>query len=1463
MSGKRPISGWTYGFSFVLLIILALLAAIYYFYVQEQKEQLSRNLIRQLTASSVNIGETLDGIRMNVEKAILFEECEEPECKPINIVKDKLNLIPHLNVNENNIKVEKPNDSYELCSSFTILNDETNTNILNIGVSYGTKKNPCSDQKTDNNDGESDLFTASVKLSELLLPSLPKDIFEYFEGGILIARNDTGEVLVTAGSSLQLLKLPEIALSAQNGEKDASADDMDRSRQNRSYNFESVQILDIPINLQKYKMILRPFHISENIKLHKVKTRIDEDEDGDKEYKLLLVGLIPQSTFRARTMAISPTIALVIICGFFIGLLALPYLHIRFIGFREELKARDVVVAFAAVMIGCSLTSLAVLHVITYKVERNIQEGRLLTIAQGVRDRFNEEMEKLENELVLWAENVKSKGYSEDRNTGDSRYESISRILENREFQYPIFEMFIGMDVNGKQIRKWSIRDTTTSQLEVPDREYFKQAKACDFNYYPDNGSNDELTPKGFINGRYIESIRSKTTGEAFAMLSLRHLGKSENYTDGNSQGTAGTGTLVTVIEAKPLSLIDTVLPPGYGFAVFDNNGIVQFHSQSSRNLRENFYEELQSDLEVRAIADAGVSRHIKMEYRFFPYNAYETPFTGTPWTLIVFVKQQQLGHMNLEVLTFTLVVYGAHLILFILICIILHCTGSRKHKAGEARRLWFWPDKEKLVRYNYLIYCMAVFIGIWILGDCFSHIFIVVWCCIYPLILIGIMGWVLRDKGKKIVPHQSSRTMKRPLQLFQSIEGLLASRLIFNQPKRAFTVMAFVYIVAGSVLPPITFYSAIHKEEVEVFTKYHQLSLTQSLKNRFDNLLARYADVHLNQCNQDKLKEILHLQPLSYGKPDFLDNAYDVYPLQCTTKKINAETIRESHKGFEDGKANESRQKLIQFLRTYAPIPGYDRISSLSRQLAGPGYEGISDEKKDNSRNQYLQPTFFQPFRSMRMILYGYRSNRYPGKLVQYPSESPDVARYSSAISSGNPEHLDLMIDSPLEYHACKSLILFLFLDHPYYFFWLFLCSILGLLILWWMIVTLLRVVFLTDMLYPLSIEGKTLILPPDGENNGDSEKDSYSVSMIPRQLHIRLHLDEKETDRLKQNPTGSPSDFLYYGIREIRAADSVDGLITQARLSARNTIILDQFDRGLDEEDTSLKKLELLEGLAALEGKRIVIKTSIDPLYFLTSQANDYMLEKTEKKIPIARWADALQNFAKLRSGAVENDYKRLRDEFKTYFCDTSAEDQRIQSHQQSFQGLDPEIQQSLVDEGWPNGLLKDYVKKLLDHGVPPYFKTSDIVDQIRDMANAHYRKIWMTCSTDEKVLLFRLAQEGFVNWRMKDSLRSLIRRRLVVPGPNYRLMNESFRLFVLGAETPSVFRKWQEAAGESMWSRMRLPIAIIATIVVLFFFFTQGEMFSQSLKIIAALTAGIPTLIKLIGSVIPNRGVTPPLT
>jgi hypothetical protein len=118
-----------------------------------------------------------------------------------------------------------------------------------------------------------------------------------------------------------------------------------------------------------------------------------------------------------------------------------------------------------------------------------------------------------------------------------------------------------------------------------------------------------------------------------------------------------------------------------------------------------------------------------------------------------------------------------------------------------------------------------------------------------------------------------------------------------------------------------------------------------------------------------------------------------------------------------------------------------------------------------------------------------------------------------------------------------------------------------------------------------------------------------------------------------------------------------------------------------------------------------------------------------------------------------------------------------------------------------------------------------SEQLILEILDRARVYYRAIWTSCSRDEKLVLVQLAQEGLVNPKAEVAVRQLMRKRLVVRDPVFRIMNLTFARFACTALPPSIVRKWEQQDGAIPWGTILLTVALG---VAVFLFITQQAFF-----------------------------------
>jgi hypothetical protein len=141
------------------------------------------------------------------------------------------------------------------------------------------------------------------------------------------------------------------------------------------------------------------------------------------------------------------------------------------------------------------------------------------------------------------------------------------------------------------------------------------------------------------------------------------------------------------------------------------------------------------------------------------------------------------------------------------------------------------------------------------------------------------------------------------------------------------------------------------------------------------------------------------------------------------------------------------------------------------------------------------------------------------------------------------------------------------------------------------------------------------------------------------------------------------------------------------------------------------------------------------------------------------------------------------------------------------------------------------------------------AQILALVEERARPVYQRVWDGCKPEERVVLEHIARHGLAAQASAPIVRRLLGKRLIRKDPELRLMNRSFRRFVLADE-----RRTEVAALEarlaqpSPWDRLRLPLALGATAAVVFLVTTQREMFDATLAVATGVSATVPTLVRL---------------
>lgn len=140
--------------------------------------------------------------------------------------------------------------------------------------------------------------------------------------------------------------------------------------------------------------------------------------------------------------------------------------------------------------------------------------------------------------------------------------------------------------------------------------------------------------------------------------------------------------------------------------------------------------------------------------------------------------------------------------------------------------------------------------------------------------------------------------------------------------------------------------------------------------------------------------------------------------------------------------------------------------------------------------------------------------------------------------------------------------------------------------------------------------------------------------------------------------------------------------------------------------------------------------------------------------------------------------------------------------------------------------------------------------VLDEVTERTETWYRRLWKSCSPLEQLVLAEIADDGFVNHKNRRTVRRLLGRRLVSKDPSFRLMNETFRRFVLSPSCQADVRAFEGTTEPSPWDRLRLPFFVVLIGAALFFMLTQRELFDATIAALTTLTMAVPVLLRFTG-------------
>jgi hypothetical protein len=1478
-SNPRVLNAWLL---FVTILVIVVAFAFYSFvYVKNnEKEQIAKRF-RVLAQVGENIIKKEKGFRGVARYAgkVISEKTEFEEIK--NEIK-KINQV--LNVSET-----KPGQGY---LEFPLPKDQENME---------SKENICAEKdKKDKPKGSIDYFFY-VSPGDFFEPLKRPDVFDEFivfeEKNKLADKNKQEDSDNTGtGSSVLYQTFPgDIYISG--------ADEL-KSFKN---GIESGCLKDVTIANRNYKLFLQSVKLS--------------NESSDRKW--YVGGLIDETKFSRETRQLEAGTIIPLLIIFTLFLLAIPLLKLFLMSRFEQLNNKDVILNTLSITFGTILLILLVLFFHHKASDTNNVGENLDALAQKIKENFTVELqkaykqlEKYDHDFEDFIKNHEADSKEFELRSGDNVKNFLSgpdvkRITfwmelieltvwkESKELKewkewmdkfkdtsspsfYNLFKIVFWMDSNGKQILQFFTRNHFGPLSDLGHRKYFQEAGNWRF---PD------FTHDSFM----LESITSITSGEKLAAVSMKSDLKLKN--NGEKQGT--TRAKAAALTTKLASLIDTIVPVGYGFCVIDDSGKVWFHSNSERNLQENFIDEVEKDKELRSAVYAKQSRYIDLDYQSKDHKCFIMPLANMPLYIVTFHDLAYTHSVQTYILLYTffslIILFAFYGLLFVITAGINYRKSLLKGKYVSFT--WLRPLKEKRDDYQRLIISNLVIILFliifkWLMDEtgtiflCISSIlfsftynyFILTgksnkeyrlrkhWLLVFFLVLlltIDFIAWLIMDKFLLLIMFQGilliifgiikitgdkppsehgkgriRKFFKKQLTTFTSFfprrsynkhkssgedskgrirkffeKQLLACTGFFS--RRGYVCFLLSWLVLSYLIPSIMFYLDAYKHENEVALKYHQLKLAQNIENRN-----------------------IEIDKFYRGKMDNYNDNGEPYPI------VDKIIEQRQHSGI------------------YANIIGNTRVISVNPDEA----EDAEWEKTNNNSNfdeilYRFKPSLNSIALEKRNLLFPTSSDRsrtwwkannkiYLEYRINNSSGNNDNNGNAKSFRDNNKLYVVSNIKYPGIFSSWFSLLMF--------------CIVVFLILVsaYFLILTVTRKIFSWN-------------LPGCGNNertHSDTETEIREAVKAGSNLIIYCKTEKEmeycvelfDKGSLKKDKSALTGNSK--GNRKLIKAEpfylnSDNRNLEEAAGDGTDKIVLiENFQLYVNDIQGNLKKINRIIPVLRSPGTQVVIPT-FTPLTKIIESYGENLSELTTKKTGEPTSTGEMKMKLQLKEIIdllnEANDYlvsiyphlktiSKTRNNTRIKNIKDKSVKTLILNEFKSFEYFEnKKIQDSL---GRYYRELEEENENLGEKSGPQ--TKEKIILKIQELSQHYYKQFLNSCTRTERYVLYDFSQNMLVNSNNLETIDILLKKGLMVYDGTFKLMNESFRNFILSAITPGEAKDLVKGLnGHVNWKSYKALFLLIAMGVAVFLAF-QESLLTNVNAIITTVIGGIAMLTKASG-------------
>ncbi|MBL0739718.1 hypothetical protein [Chryseolinea lacunae] len=1146
----------------------------------------------------------------------------------------------------------------------------------------------------------------------------------------------------------------------------------------------------------------------------------------------MLCGLTKAENYNDVVRAVDPLVITVAILVVLFLLMSMPVLKLLFMNTFERLSLMNVWFAGFCIVFGS-----AVMFLILWSTTDNLQsKGRvdleLRSLSDQVKTRFQRELNAIYDQLqdvqvnqspllikhreeldtadkkanpnprdremqtVLYGNFLKPWSSAEAADTvgpegelkpRDGKVWDIFKVKPLRFFPY--FNFIIWVNDAGNPIISVTTKSVKPDypMPNVKNRKYYRWAMGDSLWYLPPKDGARGIDPtRRFA----LQSIQSWTDHTPEAGFGIR-LG------DGHAEK-------VLAMSTRLHSIMDPMLPPGYGFCLIDETGEVWFHSTTFKNHQENILLEADRQKKLTAAIAGRSSAFLSTEYDGCPGRMYVQPIDNIPLHLVVFHNE------DFQRTPIVLTIFFAFFFLMLLFIIqgvqlfmLLLCASSTtKLKFKPFVLRWLFPAENKDDVYCRGIVTQAViFVASMVLICVTPNVVMGIWFVVLPVMLLVFHTFVMSEitQGKKIIFALLSAAL---IMLFDYITFPVWDNapmgFLLQIATAAFLVVMAMQIRSEVLQDIVDWYKAK--------TRWIRKAARGPNSKDIDGTYY-YPRVLMFWLTLVSILPVTYFYRLSYREEGIVWTRY--------MQLLEAER--------EDVRLKQFDYVQKEFSAPGVPVALRDHIDQAGVYQSPSRLPFNGAERGAEWRDAPIQRLLFEFWPRITGALGASSAGAF--------KEADDRKWRWNSSPSGETIELVYNHDPRRGLHQESSKVNLIPTFRPAGVFY-------------GIGVTLFIVLFLLLIINVIRICVKyifgTGLLP------GDMASDKKKFN----ELLERIKQPVDGADRVFV--VGLPGSEVNKAIRGAFAIRNDIDLVncragTFAHFLPHRIIIVQHFEYGLNDHAFNQKKLGFLQALITKKTDiKIIITSSVPP---------GALFEFYHKKI--ARCQSGEENGAATDKDKGSSDliaeykialrnWKSVLGHFEVAFksiCPTPDEVREISLRK----GAGVKSQKAC------NELLSCFYLSQFSNAdfKPALPEEDDFILNVEETVEPYYEAVWNALSQAEKFLLFDLAKDGVVNLKDQKTLRMLMQKGIVRNDGTLRVFNESFNNFVLNAfdaEDEEHIEKVVQNKGT--WHSIRLVLVLGLMGIVVFIAVAQKQLFNNLNTFLIALGSALGLLSKFGG-------------